>query len=130
MPVWRNHDTGSKGAKGQLSRDTPLILARISSAGKHPVFTHTLPHTHVPHTNNSAFQFCSFMKHLGPVINMKYKKEVNKRSGLSRVSCTPKDFLLKAAPESVCCLDLALSGPVHRASVWNDVEGQTGDCGC
>lgn len=27
------------------------------------------------------------------------------------------------------CLDLALSGPVHGASVWNDVEGQTADCG-
>lgn len=28
------------------------------------------------------------------------------------------------------CLDSALRGPAHGASVWNDVEGQTGDCGC
>lgn len=26
--------------------------------------------------------------------------------------------------------DSALGGPICEASVWNDVEGQTGDCGC
>lgn len=75
---------------------------------------------------------CTYFSPLLPTMNNLYiyKKKKKKSTRCTSSSwCNPTFSHLKQL-QRLCCLDLALSGPAHGASVWNDVEGQTGDCGC
>lgn len=61
VPVLVHCDTGSKGVKGQLSRDTPLILAHASAVqAKGVEFTHR--------------QLCSFGGFLCALISFPHQK--------------------------------------------------------
>lgn len=104
MSVWLDCLTGSKGDKGQVPGESPLIPAALSRA-------------------DNVASPASQKKRSVHVLYFRYdklkkkEKEVNKKQKLKL--CWAPIFS-----------DLALSWLVHGASVWNDVEGQTGDCGC
>lgn len=116
-------DTGSYGAKGQLSGDTPLILAHFSCVANGSARTNTNPQTQSRIPGGRPEASCKLVIFQCNDEQFKQKKQVNRKHGI--ISNVPH-----RRSRDLCCLDLGLSGPVHGASVWNDVEGQTGDCGC
>ena len=127
--LWHRKQGGLKVSSREthlLSLHTPQLCRQRRWVSTH---AHTRTHTHThtilhPSKKDLQIQMCTTnFPH-----NKLYFKKGSQQDAHDYHQCSP----VAATPQSSRDLVVwtwALSGPVHGASVWNDVEGQTGDCG-